>query len=105
MLLLLNGLQVIFFFMPRYLWKASENGKVAMLVGNLQEPLLSASDKEGQINEIVKYFRMHRGTHSLYAARFFLLEVVNFINVILAWCSQLLKFIFDNSADNALHEF
>jgi hypothetical protein len=75
-------LQVLFFFLPRYLWKASENGKVAMLVGNLQEPLLSPSDKEGQINEIVKYFRMHRGTHSLYAARFFLLEVFNFINVI-----------------------
>merc|ERR1711997_217781 len=53
-----------------------------MLVGDLQEPLLDSDKKEGQISEIVKYFRMHRGTHSLYAARFFGLELLNFINVI-----------------------
>jgi len=75
-------LQVIFFHLPRSLWKASEAGKVEMLVGNLREPLLDAQKKEEQISEIVKYFRMHRGTHSLYALRFFGLEVVNFINVI-----------------------
>merc|ERR1712083_1279257 len=38
--------------------------------------------KENQINEIVKYFRMHRGTHALYAFRFFGLEIFNFINCI-----------------------
>jgi hypothetical protein len=38
--------------------------------------------KEGQINEIVKYFRMHRGTHAMYALRFFGLEIFNFINCI-----------------------
>lgn len=75
-------IQVLFFYIPRYLWKASENGKVAMLVGNLQDPLLDAGKKEGQINEIVKYFRMHRGTHAMYALRFFGLEIVNFINCI-----------------------
>lgn len=75
-------LQMVFFYLPRYLWKASENGKVSMLVGNLKEPLLDDAAKENQINEIVKYFRMHRGTHSLYAFRFFVLELLNFINVI-----------------------
>ena len=75
-------LQMVFFYLPRYLWKASENGKVSMLVGNLKEPLLDDAAKENQINEIVKYFRMHRGTHSLYAFRFFVLEFLNFINVI-----------------------
>ena len=53
-----------------------------MLVGNLQDPLLDAGKKEGQINEIVKYFRMHRGTHAMYAMRFFGLEIFNFINCI-----------------------
>merc|ERR1711944_215180 len=70
------------FYLPRYLWKSSENGKVAMLIGNLKDPLLDAGGKESQINEIVKYFRMHRGTHTMYALRFFACEVVNFINVI-----------------------
>merc|ERR1719400_695000 len=60
----------------------SENGKVAMLVGNLKDPLLSDEAKETQINEIVKYYRSHRGTHFSYALRFFALEVYNFTNVI-----------------------
>lgn len=75
-------LQIIFFHTTRWLWKSSEAGKVTMLVGELQEPLLDAGKKEEQISEIVKYFRMHRGTHSMYALRFFACEVVNFINVI-----------------------
>jgi len=75
-------LEVLFFYLPRYVWKSSENGKVSMLVGNLKDPLLDDGAKEGQINEIVKYFRMHRGTHSGYAVKFFTMEIVNFINVI-----------------------
>lgn len=75
-------LQVIFFHLPRSLWKATEAGKVNMLVGGLQDPLLEADKKAEQISEIVKYFRMHRGTHTLYALRFFGLEVVNFVNVV-----------------------
>lgn len=75
-------LQTMLFHFSRYIWKASENGKVDMLVGGLKEPLLDAGAKEGQINEIVKYLRMHRGTHSMYALRFFAMEVFNFVNVI-----------------------
>lgn len=75
-------LQCMLFYLPRYFWKASENGKVTMLVGNLKDPMLDAGAKETQINEIVKYVRMHRGTHSTYALRFFACELLNFINVI-----------------------
>merc|ERR1712156_969844 len=53
-------LQCMLFYLPRYFWKASENGKVSMLVGNLQDPMLDAGGKQSQINEIVKYIRMHR---------------------------------------------
>lgn len=53
-----------------------------MLIGDLKEPLLSQAKKEEGIDTIVKYFRTHRGTHGLYAFRFFLLEIWNFINVI-----------------------
>jgi len=75
-------LEVLLFYMPRYLWKNSENGKVAMLIGGLKDPLLGDDGKKGQIDEIVKYFRMHRGTHSMYALRFFACELLNFVNVI-----------------------
>jgi len=75
-------LEVLFFYLPRYIWKSSENGKVKMLIGDLKDPLLDDRAKESQINEIVKYFRLHRGTHSLYAMRFFAMEMINFVNVI-----------------------
>lgn len=53
-----------------------------MLVGGLMEPMIDGGKKEDQITLIVNYFRMHRGTHSLYAVRFFLCEILNFVNVI-----------------------
>jgi len=76
------GLQVLFFYLPRHLWKVTENGKVNMLIGGLKEPMISQKDKDAGIDTIVKYFKTHRGTHSLYALRFFGLEIWNFINVI-----------------------
>jgi len=76
------SLEALFFYLPRFIWKGAENGKVAMLVGNLKDPLLSDKAKETQIDEIVKYYRKHRGTHFFYALRFFALEVYNFANVI-----------------------
>lgn len=63
--------------------KLSEGGKIKMLVGELHEnPMLTADAKADQIAVIVKYFRLHRGTHSLYALRFFLCEVLNLVNVV-----------------------
>jgi hypothetical protein len=47
------------------------------------EPLVSDDSKADQIASIVKYFRLHRGTHGLYALRYFGCEVLNFANVIL----------------------
>lgn len=76
-------LHAIFFYMPRYLWKSSEGGKIKMLVGDLHSnPMLGADAKADQISTIVKYFRLHRGTHATYAMRFFLCEILNFVNVI-----------------------
>ncbi|QQP49391.1 Innexin [Caligus rogercresseyi] len=76
-------LQAAFFYAPRHLWKASEGGKISMLVGDLMEPLLDEEKKADQISLIVKYFSLHRGTHTLYALRYFLCEVLNFANSIL----------------------
>jgi len=76
-------LHAIFFYIPRYLWKSSEGGKIKMLVGDLHDnPMKAADAKADQIGVIVKYFRLHRGTHSTYALRFFACELLNFINCI-----------------------
>ena len=63
-------LHAVFFYIPRYLWKSTEAGKIKMLVGSLHENVMMKSDaKKDQIDVIVKYFRLHRGTHSTYAMR------------------------------------
>lgn len=54
-----------------------------MLVGELHsDPMMPADKKKDQIDLIVKYFTLHRGQHGMYALRFFLCEVLNFVNVI-----------------------
>lgn len=70
------------FYIPRYLWKSSEGGKIKMLVQGLMEPIIDEDAKSDMINTIVKYFTLHRGTHALYALRYFACEVLNFVNVI-----------------------
>jgi len=75
-------LQAALFYLPRYLWDSSEGGKIAMLIQDLQNPMIASDDKKEQIGVIVRYFGDNRGAHVLYALRFFGCEVLNFINVI-----------------------
>ena len=75
-------LEAAAFYIPRLLWKSAEGGRVKMLVGGLMEPLVSEDDKQDQIATIVKYFRLYRGKHGNYAIKYFMCEVLNFINVI-----------------------
>ncbi len=46
------------------------------------EPIIDADTKQDKISGIVKYFRLHRGTHKSYALKYFLCEILNFANVI-----------------------
>merc|ERR1712142_942979 len=75
-------LQAACFYLPRYLWDSSESGKIGMLIQDLQNPMIKTDDKKEQIDVIVKYFGLNRGTHGMYALRFFGCELLNFINVI-----------------------
>jgi len=75
-------LQAAMFYIPRYLWDSSEGGKIKMLVQGLQDPMISADDKKAQIETVVTYFGLNRGTHGMYALRFFGVELLNFVHVI-----------------------
>jgi len=44
--------------------------------------MIKKEEKDVQLDNIVKYWRLHRGTHTLYAAKFFLAEIMNFANII-----------------------
>ena len=99
------------FHLPRILWKHSEGGLMKMLVGDLTDPMMlirvtvflmfivtftlfpipifpfymilsQKSDRGDRIQFIKKYFKETTKTHGGYAAKFFLCEVLCFVNVI-----------------------
>ena len=44
--------------------------------------MLDKDSKQSQIATLAKYWRTHRGTHTIYALKFFFCEFLNFANVI-----------------------
>lgn len=74
--------QAILFYIPRYLWKVWEGGKVKMLVMQLNSPIVDDDAKRERKSMLVNYFAMNLHNHNFYALRFFLCEVLNFINVV-----------------------
>lgn len=74
-------LQAVLFYTPHYLWKSWEGNRIKMLVGNLNESVLINEYKIEQKNIIINYLKENRQQHNFYAFRFFICEVLNFINI------------------------
>jgi len=72
--------QAILFYIPRYLWKNWEAGKVALLVQEMNVPIVDPDAKKDRIGILVDYFAL-RHNHNFYALKFFFCEFLNFINV------------------------
>eukprot|EP00094_Tigriopus_californicus_P012121 TCALIF_11713-PA protein Name:"Similar to inx2 Innexin inx2 (Schistocerca americana)" AED:0.09 eAED:0.09 QI:0/0/0/0.75/1/1/4/0/526 len=73
--------QAILFYIPRYLWKTWEGGKVKMLVQEMNVPLVDPDTKKDRIKLLVDYFSHNRNNHEFYAIRFFFCELLNFVNI------------------------
>jgi len=74
--------QALLFYIPRYIWKLCEGGKLQMLVQGLNLPIVAKDVKDERITTLIGYFTDRRNNNEWYAARFFLCEVLNLINVI-----------------------
>ncbi|XP_049942006.1 innexin inx2-like [Schistocerca serialis cubense] len=74
--------QAILFYIPRYLWKTWEGGRLKMLAFELHSPVVSEQHKNEQKKLLVEYFSTTLHTHNFYAYRYFLCEGLNFINVL-----------------------
>ncbi|XP_057326644.1 innexin inx2-like [Microplitis mediator] len=75
--------QGILFYIPRYLWKIWEGGRIKMLMQDLNCPITSDAEKtEKNYQSLVSYLTENTGVQNFYAYRFFLCEILNFINVI-----------------------
>ncbi|KAK0089752.1 hypothetical protein PV325_005648 [Microctonus aethiopoides] len=74
--------QAILFYVPRYLWKSWEGGRIKMLVLDLNCPIVNEQCKNDRSKLLVEYFQTNLHRQNFYAYRFFLCEILNFINVI-----------------------
>lgn len=75
--------QAILFYIPRYLWKTWEGGRIKMLVLDLNCPVVSEDCKSDRRKLLVDYFFTNLHSQNFYAFRFFFCEFLNFVNVIL----------------------
>nr|XP_045616204.1 innexin inx2-like [Procambarus clarkii] len=75
-------LQAIMFYIPRYLWKVWEGGKLKMLADQLDSPIVDDEAKKDRKTMLVNYFTLNLHRQNTYAFKFFICEVLNFINVI-----------------------
>lgn len=74
--------QAVLFYVPRYIWKIWEGGRIKMLTVNLNMPILDFNLKEDRKIALVNYFKLHLHRHDWYAFKFFICELLNLTNVL-----------------------
>ena len=74
--------QALLFYVPRYIWKAAEGGKIRNLILGLNNPIMDEEKKKANRRLLVEYLARNRGTHSTSFLIYSITEVLNFLNVI-----------------------
>jgi len=75
--------QALLFYVPHYLWKSAEGGKIKMMIQDLNETNLDDPDtKKDRRTATVQYFVRTKGSHNLYVLKYVFCEMLNFVNVI-----------------------
>ncbi|XP_065582689.1 innexin inx2-like [Artemia franciscana] len=75
--------QAAFFYMPHYLWKIFENGKVKSLVNGLTSLSISSIDSktEEKISHLVDYLYNSRSGHKFFGIKYIICESLYLINL------------------------
>lgn len=75
--------QAATFYLPRWLWRIWEHGRMKGLINELSKAAIDKETKERNVEVIAKYFFEHRFENQMYAYRFFMCEVMSMVNVVL----------------------
>lgn len=70
------------FYIPRYIWKIAEGGKMKSLLQGLDCPTVSDGAKASKKKLLLDYVVGNLHCHTIYVAVFIFCEILNFINVI-----------------------
>lgn len=80
------------FYVPHWLWKNWEQGKVRQITDGLRGSFVGGKEeREGRQNRLVQYLIETMHLHNMYAFGYFFCEILNFVNVVSTirpyWCS------------------
>ncbi|KAI1289666.1 Innexin shaking-B [Halotydeus destructor] len=74
--------QATLFYIPRWLWKMWEGGRIQALMMDLDVAVCSRTEKDQKRRLLVEYLNSSKGHHDWYAARYFFCEILALINVV-----------------------
>lgn len=74
--------QALLFYIPYYVWKTWENGRIKMLSTNLNIPVLDAVYRAERQSAVVNYVYENLHHHNIYLLRFIFCELLNLMNII-----------------------
>ena len=111
-------LQAAAFYIPRFLWKFTENGCVSKLIQDLNNPVLCQEMQGSQMVNIKNYWKQNRGSHTKLPIMFFFCETLNLANIIsqifvtnwflgglfFTYGSSVVQFWLSSSLDNPMDE-
>jgi hypothetical protein len=73
--------QALFFYVPRYIWKAAEGGRLRNLLLGLNSPILDSETKEPKLKMLVSYLHRNTGHHNTSFFIYCFTEILNLINL------------------------
>ncbi|CAH0563587.1 unnamed protein product [Brassicogethes aeneus] len=74
--------QALVFYMPRYLWKIWEGGRLRHLIKDLTGPVITPLWTNMAKDKLVTYLIGGKYAHNAYALRYCVCELLNFLNVL-----------------------
>ncbi|XP_055616292.1 innexin inx3 [Toxorhynchites rutilus septentrionalis] len=75
--------QGLLFYMPHWIWKNWEEGKMRMISDGLRGSMaLVPEERKGRQSRLVRYLEDSMKTHNTYSLGYFICEALNFINVV-----------------------
>lgn len=74
-------IQALLFYVPHYIWKTLEGGKLIAYSSGLESPVLSKTCVKENLEPLVKYIYKTLHTHKSYAYKYFACELLNLINI------------------------
>ncbi|BAF45621.1 e1.1 [Tranosema rostrale ichnovirus] len=75
-------IQAISFYIPHYIWKSWEGGRMKMLTVALDSPVLSEKSIDENMEPLVEYFCTQLHSQNSYVYKYYTCELLSFINIV-----------------------